>query len=99
MDRRKIIVSFTAFLLAGTGTAAAGNPSTFDQAIVDIENILLEVGSALGVLMIAIESLKWIAAQSPAERESAKKGVIYIMIGLLLLKVSEKLVKFLLKTI
>lgn len=71
-------------------------PISFTSAIHDLEDILTDVGSALAVLMIAIEGVRWTAAQSPQDRESAKKGIIYIVAGLGLLVSSENLVSYLL---
>jgi hypothetical protein len=76
--------------------AAAELPLEFQRAILDIQNTLVGVGSPLATLMIVIEGLRWTGAQSPQERESAKKGIIYIMFGVMLLKQSETIVVFLL---
>jgi len=104
MDRRKVIILFfivlcTVALASAATTTTMTLPPTFASAIQDLESILLQIGSALAGLMIVLECIKWITAQNPAERESAKKGIIYILIGLFILKNSEKLIQFLLQTI
>lgn len=43
---------------------------------------------ALGWLMMVIMGVKWIIADSPNERADAKKGMIYIVIGLLIVRSS-----------
>lgn len=83
-------------LITTVEASAPALPSTFVNTMQEVESILLQIGSALGALMIAIEGVKWVSAQSPQDRESAKKGVIYVMIGLMLLKGSENIVLFLL---
>lgn len=109
MDRIKRIINlalrligfmlFSAAKVSATATTTPAPPATFMSTIRDVESILLKVGGALGTLVIAWESVIWITAQNPAERESAKKAIIYVMIGLLLLKSSENIIKFLLVTI
>lgn len=96
-----VFLVIAAIFVVNQTTAATTTtfPATFTSTMQEIENILLRVGTVLGALMITIEGIKWITAQSPPERESAKKGVIYIMIGLILLKSSEKIIQFLLMTI
>ncbi|MFH1125777.1 MAG: pilin [Candidatus Altiarchaeota archaeon] len=83
---------------AATPTTSPG-PAAYSSTMQDVELMLLQIGSALGVLMITISCIRWIAAQNPEERESAKKGVIYVMIGLLLLRGSENIISFLLRNI
>ena len=94
-----IFVLVNLFIIYLTTNAAATLPLEFYSSIQGVESILLQVGSALGVLIITFEAIKWIAAQNPAERESAKKGVLYVMIGLIILRSSESLITFLLVSI
>ncbi|MFH0859957.1 MAG: pilin [Candidatus Altiarchaeota archaeon] len=44
---------------------------------------LVTVAAALGVLMISIQGLKWVTSDTPQDRADAKKGLEYILIGLL----------------
>lgn len=102
MDRRKRLMLFflipAAFALS-MEVQAAKLPPIFGQTMADVQTILLAVGSALAAAMIAWEGVKWITADNPAEREDAKKGVIYVMIGLVLLKSSNRIIEFLLATL
>ena len=41
---------------------------------------------ALGWLMMVLMGIKWIIADSPNERAEAKKGMIYVIIGLLVVR-------------
>jgi hypothetical protein len=99
MDRKKRLILFffiLGFFALNTATqASAGLPAAFWQTIADVQEILLFVGGALGAAMIAWDGVKWITADSPAEREDAKRGVIYVMIGLVLLKSAERIINFL----
>ena len=45
---------------------------------------LQTLAGALGWVMMVIMGLKWIVAESPNERAEAKKGMLYIVIGLLI---------------
>ncbi len=42
------------------------------------------VALALGYLMMVLMGIKWIIADSPNDRADAKKGMMYVVIGLLL---------------
>lgn len=79
--------------------ACAELPATLFTTIQEVQQILLIAGSALGALMILFEGIMWLTAQSPVEREDAKKGILYVLIGLFLLKGAENIVKFLIVTI
>jgi hypothetical protein len=53
---------------------------------------LVPLANALGWLMMVLMGVKWILADSPNERADAKKGMIYIIIGLLLVASATSLV-------
>ena len=46
---------------------------------------LKQVAVALGWIMMIIMGIRWMIADSPNERADAKKGMMYIMIGLLVI--------------
>lgn len=77
-------------------TDGDGIPDGLDKAYGEITEILTKVGAALGVLMIAVEGVRWIFSDSPKGRDDARKGVTYVIIGLILLISAEKLVEYLL---
>ncbi len=101
MDWRKhtlpAAVSLAAFLFILPPFALA--TTLFTSTMTDLEDLLLRLGTVVGALMIAVEAVAWIVAQNPQERENAKKGVIYGLVGLILLKSAHNLVNFLLVTI
>ena len=86
-------------ILAAAQSASATLPATLFTTIGQVQEILLIVGSAFGALMILFEGIKWVTAQSPVDREDAKKGILYVLIGLFLLKGAENIVRFLIATI
>ncbi|VVB54767.1 TrbC/VIRB2 family protein [uncultured archaeon] len=65
--------------VSGAGPITAAG-STFYDMICD----LVEIASALGTLMIAIQGLRWAVADGASERNEAKKGIMYVVIGLAL---------------
>jgi hypothetical protein len=100
MNRKRVCLALGIFFLISCAQAAPATlPATLFQTIQQVQQILLIVGSAFGALMIVFEGVKWVAAQSPVDREDAKKGILYVLIGLFLLKGAENIVKFLLETI
>jgi len=72
---RKTALTLTiAGILAGT--ASAGTPLPW------VGNLRM-VAYSLGWLMMVLMGVKWIVADSPNERADAKKSMIYVIIGLL----------------
>ena len=67
--------------------AAAASAS----AIIDMVNSMKTLAYSLGWLMMVIMGVKWIIADSPNERADAKKGMIYVIIGVLVVKSSCEL--------
>ena len=47
---------------------------------------LATVAYALGWIMMIIMGIKWIIADSPNERADAKKGMMYVVVGLLVVR-------------
>ncbi|HHQ44967.1 MAG TPA: hypothetical protein ENN13_02395 [Candidatus Altiarchaeales archaeon] len=63
-----------------------------EPTIEDIQTI----GYALAVLMIGYQGLKWSASESDETREDAKRGIIYIIIGIFVLKVGGEFILYIL---
>lgn len=63
------------------------------QEIFKLVKGLQDVAAALGVLMIAYSGARWIMADSPQDREDAKKTIIYVIIGLLIVSLTKDIVK------
>ncbi len=81
-------------LLAQNASAEAcmANIPALNELILDIQTI----GNPIGFFMLAYMGVKWIVAEGPQDVENARRGVIYVVIGLILLKVSHPLVVYLL---
>lgn len=62
--------------------AAMASGSTVSEMVVSMQTLAY----GLGWLMMVIMGIKWIIADSPNERADSKKGMIYIIIGLLIVR-------------
>jgi NADH:ubiquinone oxidoreductase subunit 5 (subunit L)/multisubunit Na+/H+ antiporter MnhA subunit len=71
-------------------TSSAAN---FASAAPDMSWVgsLSMVAYSLGWLMMVFMGVKWIVADSPNERADAKKGMIYVVIGLLIVRSAQSL--------
>ncbi|MFH1403162.1 MAG: hypothetical protein ABIH11_02715 [Candidatus Altiarchaeota archaeon] len=49
----------------------------------DAVGSMCELADALGLLVIGIMGARWVIADSAQERSEAKKGIIYVVVGLL----------------
>ncbi|MFH1788016.1 MAG: hypothetical protein ABH834_01390 [Candidatus Altiarchaeota archaeon] len=68
-----------------SGSASAGEME-------DLVPALQTVAAALGILLISVQALKYVTAESPDDRAEAKKGLIWIIVGLLVVAISANLV-------
>ncbi|MFH1125775.1 MAG: pilin [Candidatus Altiarchaeota archaeon] len=59
----------------------------------DIYYGVRDVATALGALVIANSGFRWIIADSPQEREDAKKTIIYVLIGLFFVAMTREIVQ------
>jgi len=58
------------------------------EAMHEANTAIRWVGAALGVLMFAVQGLKWLSSDTPEGRADAKKGMIYVIVGLLFLRLA-----------
>lgn len=61
----------------------------------DVQNSLKYIGAVLAVLFMVLNGIKWIIADGPEDREDAKKGIIYTIIGLILLGAAYQFIYYL----
>ncbi|MFH1403161.1 MAG: hypothetical protein ABIH11_02710 [Candidatus Altiarchaeota archaeon] len=77
--------------LASAAVPACGiNIAEFSFVIEQLKTI----GEAGAVLMITFEGAKYITSTSAEERESNRRGVIYVVIGIILINVAVDLVSY-----
>ncbi|MCX6695778.1 MAG: pilin [Candidatus Altiarchaeota archaeon] len=74
------------------GSPGPGEWGSFD----DVRNGMTLIGASLAFILFVYQGMKWMVAEGPEDREDAKKGIIYLVIGMLLLVCSYSLVYFLL---
>jgi hypothetical protein len=60
--------------------------------ITSLTNGIATVAGSLGALMLAYAGLRWLMADGPQERDDARKTIIYIIIGLLVVSATTDLV-------
>ena len=96
------LIAIAAFLLfysqivyAVSTTTIACDTSLISPELLEIVDELPKVAGALGALMLGILGVKWVMSENPQEREDAKKGVTYVIIGLLLVSMATVLVDWL----
>jgi hypothetical protein len=85
--------------LAGGASAAACYESLASPTMAPINTILTfltEIGNPIGYFMFVYMGIKWVLAEGPEDRENARRGVIYICIGILMLRTSLWTVDYLL---
>ncbi|MBD3388239.1 MAG: hypothetical protein GF416_04095 [Candidatus Altiarchaeales archaeon] len=85
-----------AALLLMLQSAAAQSCGANIPTMTSIQSSLKIVGSAAGVFMIVYLGIKWMTANGPQDRESARRGVIYVVIGLIILRTALELIEYLL---
>jgi hypothetical protein len=57
---------------------------------------LITMGTPIGLIMTLYMGVKWIIAEGPEERENSRRAIIYIIIGLIMLRAARPLVEYLL---
>ncbi len=87
MKGRIIVVVFVLLIAANLVSS-----ESYITEMSDLIVALKTVAAALAVLLISIQGLKYITAESPNDRAEAKKGLIWIIVGLVVAAVSANLV-------
>jgi len=84
------------FLLSGSALAAClANIPTMNR----VQNMMQTMGYPLAFIMMLYMGLKWMTAETPSDRENARRGVIYIVIGVILLRVANQVILYLLSRV
>jgi hypothetical protein len=65
-------------------------------AIQKIQDMLTRIGYPIAFVMMVYMGAKWIISEGPEDRENARRGVIYIVIALIMLRASAAFVRYLL---
>jgi hypothetical protein len=82
------------WLAAGAACAqTCGEPLS---AVDYIKVQLQEMGVPIAFFMMLYMGIKWITAEGPEDRENARRGIIYVIIGTIMLVAGESLIEYLL---
>lgn len=75
-------------------------PQASQNELTTILNVVFAIAGALALLMIVISGLKYItAAGEPKDMSEARKGIIYALVGLVLVIVAQAAVAFVIQNI
>ena len=83
----KTVIAAAWILISSALWVSATTPS-------DIIQPMTRLIYALGWLMLTILGVKWVTAESTQERLDTKKGMVYIVVGLLIVRVICNLIAF-----
>ena len=86
----------TALLLLLAAKEAQAATCTFLPELQDIITQLQTIGGPIALIMMIYMGMKWFMAEGPEDRENARRGIIYIIIGVILLAATLPLVMYLL---
>lgn len=90
MDYRAAVL---VLLLVGTASAqCAVNIPAMNQTM----QFFQLIGYPIAFFMMVYMGVKWVMADGPSDRENARRGIIYIIIGVILLRASRQIVYFIL---
>jgi len=81
---RKILAWLIVFAASSTVTAVV-NLTTYTSNMNALFDTLLYVGAAFAIALIIVQAMHWMSSDSPEARAEAKKNIIYIFMGLLVL--------------
>lgn len=88
----KTLMAATLIAFIVTPLSAATTESGMTE-LREVSIAALQVVGALAVLMIAVHALRYVTSDNPQDRADIKKGLTYIVIGLLIAYMATILVK------
>ena len=69
--------------------------ATFEETVGGVNNLLYGVAAGIATLLIALHIVRWKTAENTTDREEAKKGIINVIIGLIVIMIAATLVTLL----
>jgi NADH:ubiquinone oxidoreductase subunit 2 (subunit N) len=88
--RARIALISLVLLLSFTSLVNAA-PTAVDE-VGEINRAMRSIAAALAILIISIQGLKWVTSDTPAERAEAKKGMTYIILGVVVVYLAAHIV-------
>lgn len=86
--KNKKAVTLVFLIILACGNAAADVIETIEG----VNSLLYGVAAGIATLMITIHAIKWKTGGSPADREEAKRGIINVILGLILIMIAASVV-------
>lgn len=86
--RYRIAVAAVVLLMAAANTAIGAGVDDLQE----VNNKLCFVIGALGMFVLALLGLRFLSSDNPQERNAMKKGMIYVVLGLLVVALAYTLV-------
>jgi tetrahydromethanopterin S-methyltransferase subunit G len=95
MDRNeaKGAAALTALFLL----AAAASAQDISETVGGLNNLLYGVAAGIAALMITFHAIKWKTADGAIERDAAKRGILNVILGLILIIIAAALVEMVYK--
>ncbi|MFH1722389.1 MAG: thrombospondin type 3 repeat-containing protein [Candidatus Altiarchaeota archaeon] len=84
--------------MATCDTDGNGIPDGIDRAFEGVYGLMLALMGFIASFFIVYDGLKYVSADSPKERASAKASLLYILLGLVIFLIAQPLVGYLLAT-
>jgi zinc transporter ZupT len=69
--------------------------ATFEETVGGVNNLLYGVAGGIALLLITLHAIRWKIAENPTDRDEAKKGMINVVIGLVVIIIAATLVTLL----
>jgi hypothetical protein len=69
--------------------------ASFEEIVGGVNNVLYGVAAGIALLLITLHILRWKMADTPADRDEAKKGIYNVIIGLIVIMIAATLVTLL----
>jgi hypothetical protein len=70
--------------------------TSFVDIIWDINTILYGIVAGIAILLITLHGIRWKIAESPEAREEAKRGILNVIFGLVIVIIATALVHLIL---
>jgi len=86
--KNKLVFTFIYLALIPVAYAGGGCWATTDESRDQLDHFASQlqiVGYPLALFMLTWQGIKWSSSTSPQEKQNAKRGVIYVLIGVLML--------------
>ena len=69
--------------------------ASFEETVGGVNNLLYGVAAGIAALLITLHIVRWKTAENTADRNEAKKGIINVIIGLIVIMIAATLVTML----